>query len=156
MAASGKMWERTIFLVVCIHIVTSAKRADFRDSGEELQEKIVSFKKNTSGAYSPMASRLIKADAVVVEKFVQTLISSERYLKMIDLVYRKLDHLDGTFHDRTNSIMTYLSEIRNINSGPISKLEIALVSLKKLLDLLEQIIAEQCDNPHLRGRSHSL
>lgn len=47
----------------------------------------------------------------VIEKFAETLMSSERYLRTIVNVERKLVHLEKRFRERSNSIVKYLTEI---------------------------------------------
>lgn len=90
----------------------------------------------------------------VVEKFVETLMSSERYLKMVETVERKLNHLDNTFHERSNSIMKYLTELmRLVKSSPAGMLEGALGSLKGDLDKLRKLIVERIDAPRMRGEN---
>uniref|UniRef100_A0A2A4J0G4 Uncharacterized protein n=1 Tax=Heliothis virescens TaxID=7102 RepID=A0A2A4J0G4_HELVI len=145
------MWSNSIVLVFCLIIVT-AKRTDFiRDRPSEDQEedgfhmkKRVDIKQTTTG-------RSAVGDAVV-EKFVETLMSSERYLKMIESVERKMNHLDTTFHERTNSILKYLSEmLRMIKTSSSEMLEKALRNVKLDLDKLKQSMSERLDeHPNMR------
>lgn len=91
---------------------------------------------------------------VVVEKFVETLMASERYWKQIESVERKLNHLDATFHEKTNSIMKYLSEmLRMVKSSPAEMLEKALIDMKTDLDRLKQSVTTRLDeHPSMRGK----
>lgn len=91
---------------------------------------------------------------IVVEKFVETLMASERYLKMIETVERKLDHLDANFHEKTNSILKYLSEaIRIIKTSPSEMLEKSLTNMKMDLDRLKQSMTIKLDEiPAMRGK----
>ncbi|KAJ8737692.1 hypothetical protein PYW08_000287 [Mythimna loreyi] len=89
----------------------------------------------------------------VVEKFVETLMASEKYLKMIESVERKLTHLDMTFHERTNSILKYLSEmLRLIKASSSEMIEKALKNVKEDMDNLKHSLTERLDDqPKLRG-----
>lgn len=102
---------------------------------------------------SRVSSRATGKGDMVVEKFVETLMSSERYLKMIETVERKLNHLDAAFHERTNSIIKYLSELLRVTKSTTSgTLDQSLVSLKGELDKLKTAVARKVEQPEqLRG-----
>lgn len=90
---------------------------------------------------------------MVVEKFVETLMSSERYLKMVESVERKLNHLDAAFHERTNSIIKYLAELLRVSKSSSSEsLDQSLVGLKAELDKLKTMVTSKLDQTEkLRG-----
>lgn len=91
-----------------------------------------------------------------VEKFVDTLVSSERYLKMIESLDRKLSHLDMTYRERSNSVLKYLNEIlRLIKKSSSEALESALRTVKLDLDNMKQTLSERIDDqpaPKTRGK----
>ncbi|XP_026321180.1 fibrinogen C domain-containing protein 1-A-like isoform X2 [Hyposmocoma kahamanoa] len=77
--------------------------------------------------------------------------SSERYLKMIESVERKVNHLDATFHERTNSILKYVSEmLRTMKAGPGDLMENTLRSIKTDLDKLKMSVTERLERPTMR------
>lgn len=146
------MWRKKIVLVSLFVIVT-AKRDFMRErSNEDQEEELFHAKKRIDTRLPTTTGRSSMGDAVV-EKFVETLMSSERYLKMIESVERKMNHLDTTFHERTNSILKYLSEmLRMIKASSSEMLEKALRNVKSDLDKLKQSMSERVDeHPNMRG-----
>ncbi|CAH1647671.1 unnamed protein product [Spodoptera littoralis] len=71
---------------------------------------------------------------------------------MIESVERKMNHLDTTFHERTNSILKYLSEmLRMIKASSSEMLEKALRNVKTDLDKLKHTMSERVDeHPNMR------
>lgn len=88
-----------------------------------------------------------------VEKFVEILISSERYLKMIETVESKMTNLDTTFRERSNHILKHLSEILTVIKAPSSgMIEQALKNVKAEMDNLKQSLTERlAHRPELRS-----
>lgn len=90
----------------------------------------------------------------VVEKFVETLIDSEKYLKQIKTVEKKLDHLDLQFHEKSNNMMKYLAEmLRMLKASPAEMLDKALNNMKIDLDKLKQAVTTRLgEHPSLRSK----
>ncbi|XP_047040862.1 uncharacterized protein LOC124645148 [Helicoverpa zea] len=148
------MWCN-LFVVVFLLVITTAKRAEFlRDRpSEDQEEEGFHMKKRVDNKFVQTTTGRSAVGDAVVEKFVETLMSSERYLKMIESVERKMNHLDTTFHERTNSILKYLSEmLRMIKASSSEMLEKALRNVKLDLDKLKQSMSERLDeHPNMRG-----
>ncbi|KAM3968415.1 uncharacterized protein ACR2FA_001092 [Aphomia sociella] len=148
---SYKMWKGGLLIVLYLFSTARTKRDSYRsrmadNPSEELNDN-VNYQKNMPTT----TVRSVKGE-IVVEKFVETLMASERYLKMVETVERKLSHLDSAFHDRTNSILKYLAELlKMVDSSPVYLLEKALTSLKDDLDKLKQSIAERLEKPYMRA-----
>ncbi|XP_021186939.1 fibrinogen C domain-containing protein 1 isoform X2 [Helicoverpa armigera] len=147
------MWCN-LFVVVFLLVITTAKRAEFlRDRpSEDQEEEGFHMKKRVDNKFVQTTTGRSAVGDAVVEKFVETLMSSERYLKMIESVERKMNHLDTTFHERTNSILKYLSEmLRMIKASSSEMLEKALRNVKLDLDKLKQSMSERLDeHPNMR------
>lgn len=146
------MWSRNILLVSLFVIVTPTRQFIRERNTEDADDDVFHIKKRTDTRVPTTTGRSSVGDAVV-EKFVETLMSSERYLKMIESVERKMNHLDTTFHERTNSILKYLSEmLRMIKASSSEMLEKALRNVKSDLDKLKQSMSERIDeHPNMRG-----
>ncbi|XP_026746620.1 fibrinogen C domain-containing protein 1-like isoform X5 [Trichoplusia ni] len=146
------MWSRNILLVSLFVIVTATRQFIRERSNEDGDDDVFHIKKRTDSRVPTTTGRSSVGDAVV-EKFVETLMSSERYLKMIESVERKMNHLDTTFHERTNSILKYLSEmLRMIKASSSEMLEKALRNVKSDLDKLKQSMSERIDeHPNMRA-----
>lgn len=137
---SGIMSPDKAFMLLSVLIVScvSGKRS------EELRTK----------SRTPTTTGRPPVGDVVVEKFVETLMASERYWKQIETVERKLNHLDTTFHEKSNSILKYLSEMmRLVKTSPAEMLEKALIDMKTDLDRLKQSVTTRLDeHPSMRGK----
>ncbi|KAG6452175.1 fibrinogen C domain-containing protein 1 isoform X2 [Manduca sexta] len=138
----------TVLLLLCLFTLILAKKESYRT-----QEKSNSASDNSSRKKNenmPTTTGRVVGDAVV-EKFVETLMSSERYLKMIEIVERKLNHLDATFHEKVNAINKYLAEILRIVKSPSDELlENSLKGLKGDLDKLKYSITSKEHQPNMR------
>ncbi|XP_059046165.1 fibroleukin-like [Achroia grisella] len=140
------MWKCHIIVLIGIFSTAMSKREIKRGHLVNNKQEDLDSKK----IIPTTTSRSNKGDAVV-EKFVETLMSSERYLKMVETVERKLTHLDATFHEKTNSILKHLIEmLRLVKSPPTVELENALYSVKSDLDKLKHYLAERLHKPHVR------
>lgn len=157
------MWLRKflllISLIVTFTVINGAsthdrnrERSRERTQKNEDSDEMYYNRKNADGLpILPAANSKAKGE-VVVEKFVETLMASERYLKMIESVERKLNHLDATFHERTNSILKYVSEmLRTMKAGPGEGVENTLRSIKTDLDKLMMTVTERLERPTMRG-----
>ncbi|CAH2207765.1 jg677 [Pararge aegeria aegeria] len=103
----------------------------------------------------PRTTPKTKNGDVIVEKFVNTLMESKKYLKTIEIVEDKLDHLESMFQERSNAIIKYLAEVlRVVKTSPADMLEKALQSLKNDLDRLKQTVQRHAatEVPNLRSK----
>lgn len=161
------MWLRNFLLFLSLIATTTAvtngakshdknrdrsRERSHEKSNEDSEEAIFFNRKDIDSLPSAATSTKALKGEVVVEKFVETLMASERYLKMIESVERKLNHLDATFHERTNSILKYVSEmLRTMKAGPGDLMENALRSIKTDLDKLKMSVTERLERPTMRG-----
>lgn len=150
------MWSNLIIILSMSWFVIVSTRAEFlrgRNHDGAADNVFHTKKRVDSNRQATTTGRSTVGDAVV-EKFVETLMSSERYLKMIESVERKMNHLDTTFHERTNSILKYLSEmLRMIKTSSSELLEKALRNVKTDLDKLKHTMTERIDDhPTMRGK----
>lgn len=123
-------------------------------SNQESEEALYYNRKDTDSLSSVSDTNKAMKGEVVVEKFVETLMASERYLKMIESVERKLNHLDATFHERTNSILKYVSEmLRTMKAGPGELMENSLQSIRTDLDKLKMSVTDRLERPTMRGNT---
>lgn len=161
------MWQRKfLYLISLIATITAVisgalthernhetgRERNREKINEESEEQIFFNRKNVDSLPLPASTKALKGE-VVVEKFVETLMASERYLKMIEAVERKLNHLDATFHERTNSILKYVSEmLRTMKAGPGDVMENTLRSIKTDLEKLKTTVTERLERPTMRGK----
>lgn len=144
------MFSNTLVLVL-LFSVAIAKR-EMYNSRERSSEEIDDLYFGRNGSRVPLTTTGKPKGDVVVEKFVETLMSSERYLKLVETVDSKVTHLDATFRERSNSILKYLSELtRLVRASPANVLELALKSLKTDLDKLKNTVLEKFEGPKMRG-----
>lgn len=102
------MYQKIFVLFILNVLVTGEKDSRRTDSDTDpfhVRKRVLTHNVPTT------TSRISSIGDTLVEKFVETLMASERYLKMIESVQRKLTHLDATFHERSTSIMKYSAEI---------------------------------------------
>ncbi|CAD0194178.1 unnamed protein product [Chrysodeixis includens] len=146
------MRSRNILLVSLFAIVTAKREFSRERSNEDESDDGFTARKRTNPRVPTTTGRSSVGDAVV-EKFVETLMSSERYLKMIESVERKMNHLDTTFHERTNSILKYQSEmLRILKSSSAESVEKALRTVKTDLDKLKMSMSDKMgEHANLRG-----
>ncbi|XP_063546887.1 ficolin-1-like [Cydia strobilella] len=84
-----------------------------RDSPNDALWKEYEHELNDAMMYSKRRENVTRqADTeTVIEKIMDTISSSEKYLKKIDSIDYKLNRLDIEVHDKTNDILKYLGEI---------------------------------------------
>lgn len=144
------MWFSYFIALIFLLSAAMARRDGYRPR-ERMPDEADDIYYGKNGSHVPTTTGKPKGEAVV-EKFVETLMASEKYLKLVETVERKLNHLDATFHERSNSILKYLSELmRMIKASPSSMLEASLKSLKYDLDKLKTSVLEKIDLPKMRG-----
>lgn len=146
------MWK-TATLFLCLYSVSSTQRGvsskHTRGYGEDYDNNFDKF--NSS---MPTTTGRTAKPEVIVEKFVETLLASERYLKLIEVVEDKMSHLQTIFRERTNTVMKYLTEIlRVVKTSPVDQVQSNLHSLKDDLEKLKKYVSQQSDDdPNLRGK----
>ncbi|XP_064076444.1 angiopoietin-related protein 7-like [Vanessa tameamea] len=147
------MWTTLIF-ILWINGISSARKELPPKRGENYDDELENIFAKTNYNYSrlPTTTERIAKPEVVVEKFVETLMASERYLKLIETVEAKVVHLETIFQERTNTILKYLTEVlRAIKTNPVDTLQSSLHSLKNDLDKLKHVVSHQKDeSPKLR------
>lgn len=146
-----------IFILLFLLVVVGAKKDQTEhssieegDTDEFQSKKSQDYVSRTPAGTSRQAS--IGENAI--EKFVETLMSSEKYLKMIDSVERKISHLDSVFHGKTNNILKYLSEMQKVLNA--SSTESVLKTLNTLQTDMKQVkvlLREALElRPSMRGK----
>ncbi|CAG4942014.1 unnamed protein product [Colias eurytheme] len=127
-------------------IWSSAARREHILREEEDDDSNIQVRSKYNLTHAPTTTGRSLKGEMVVEKFVDTLMASERYLKMVESVEKKINHLDANFHDRTNTILKYLAEVLRIAktaAAPQDVMEKTLRSLKHDLDKLQQAVSEK-------------
>ncbi|CAK1554090.1 unnamed protein product [Leptosia nina] len=142
------MYKIILFPLICMSLAS-------RHIKEKLENDALNYVAKYNISSRPTTTGRSLKGEMVVEKFVDTLMASERYLKMVETVEKKISHLDATFHDRSNSILKYLAEVlRVVKSPPGVMMEETLRSLKLDLERIKQSVAEKLQNvPTMRGKT---
>lgn len=142
------MWKRLLILICFFHLSFARREINSDTNDGDDIDADVSTNKTTL-----MTRPKDKKAEIVVEKFIETLIASEKYLRMIENVEVKLDHLETTVQDRSNSILKYLAELlHGAKTSPADILERALQSLKNDLDRMKEALLPQVQKPQYRGK----
>ncbi|XP_045784003.1 fibrinogen C domain-containing protein 1-like isoform X2 [Maniola jurtina] len=92
----------------------------------ELSDAMLSPKRGNNVTRSRIAQSPAMSDnEAVVEKLMDTITASEKYLKKIESIDFRLNRLDIEIHEKTNSILKYLTEIITAiqNQTPSDKLQ---------------------------------
>ncbi|CAG4939958.1 unnamed protein product [Parnassius apollo] len=119
------------------------------DRGYSSNEEFTNHKEKNN--YVPTLTTLSSRNEIAVEKFVDTMISSEHYLKRILTIEGKLTHLNSLFHNKTNIILKYLSEvIRSVNSSPVHVMERAVESLKEDFNKIKHMLKQRVQGHPIR------
>ncbi|XP_063394319.1 angiopoietin-related protein 7-like [Cydia fagiglandana] len=108
-----------ILYFTCIFIPlvdSSGKESEvkpLRDSSNDAIWKEYEHELNDAMMFSKRRDNVTRqADTeAVIEKIMDTITSSEKYLKKVDSIDYKLNRLDIEVHDKTNDILKYLGEI---------------------------------------------
>lgn len=151
------MWTNIVLFLCFISISCTSKEfspTENRNDDDDVSiENEYDSRNNNVSRHTITAGYTAKGE-IAVEKFVDTMMASEKYLKMIETVENRLSHLESVFLERTNTILKYMTEVlRVIKTSPVDFLENALQSLKTDLDKLKQLMSQQMnESPNLRGR----
>lgn len=92
-----------------------------------------------------MQSASLSDNEAVIDKLMETITSSEKYLKKVDSIDFRLNRLDIEVHEKTNSILKQLMEImKAIRSDAYpDKLETVLDTLKTQVNQIKFILEKQ-------------
>lgn len=98
---------------------------------EELTDAMLSGKKRKNSTRT-VQSLPLSDNEVVVEKLMETITSSEKYLKKIDNIDFRLNRLDIEVHEKTNVILKKLSELAKVlrEQAVADKPQVLLEALK--------------------------
>ncbi|XP_034839713.1 angiopoietin-1-like isoform X3 [Maniola hyperantus] len=150
------MWRSFLILLWFLHLTYARRELPSSQNGNDDDDLGIGadVEDNTQKAtrLPIITSKTIQGE-IVVEKFVDTLLASEKYLKMIETVEDKLTHLETTLQDRSSAILKYLAEVlRVVKSTPSDQiLENALQLVKNDLDKLKETMQRQVPaNPPFR------
>ncbi|CAH2103173.1 unnamed protein product [Euphydryas editha] len=142
---------KIVIFILCFYILFCAQRGVSSKHARVYDDDLDVVVKSNFSILPTTTGRTTKPE-VVVEKFVETLLASERYLRLIEVVEDKMTHLQTMFRERTNTIMKYLTEVlRVVKTSPVDQVESNLHSLKDDLEKLKKYISQEVDdNPNLR------
>ncbi|CAB3225395.1 unnamed protein product [Arctia plantaginis] len=149
------MMNLKIYLLLLLLVVVVAKKDQTGHSNiEEGDTEEFQSKKGHESVRTPAGtSRQTTIGENAIEKFVETLMSSEKYLKMIDSVERKISHLDTVFHGKTNSILKYLTEMQKVlNSSSTESVLQIMNTLQTDMKQVKVLLREALETrPTMRG-----
>ncbi|XP_045784002.1 fibrinogen C domain-containing protein 1-like isoform X1 [Maniola jurtina] len=149
------MWRNFLIYLWILHLSYARREASSDRNDDDDLDIGADVDDNTQKAIRlPLTTPKTTKGEIVVEKFVDTLMASEKYLKMIETVEEKLTHLETTFQDRSSAILKYLAEVlRVVKTSPSDHiLENALQLLKNDLDRLKETMQRQVPaNPSYRA-----
>ncbi|XP_045490217.1 angiopoietin-related protein 7 [Pieris rapae] len=96
----------------------------------ELTNAMITSKKHRNFTRVPQST---SDSEMVLEKLLESITSSEKYLKKVDSIDFRLNRLDIEVHEKSNSILKYLTEIFKTvqNSGYTEKMEPELDRIKQ-------------------------
>lgn len=99
---------------------------------EELSDAMLTGKKQKNITRVAQAASGVSDNEGVIERLMDSITSSEKYLKKVDSIDFRVNRLDIEIHEKTNNIMKLLTEIKKIlhNDGHPDKSESLLENLK--------------------------
>lgn len=111
---------------------------------DELTDAMLSTRKKDNVTRVVQSASLSDNEAVI-DKLMETITSSEKYLKKVDSIDFRLNRLDIEVHEKTNSILKQLMEImKAIRSDAYpDKLETVLDTLKTQVNQIKFILEKQ-------------
>nr|XP_037877873.1 fibrinogen C domain-containing protein 1-B isoform X2 [Bombyx mori] len=113
----------------------------------QAENEIYDFNKINFRDHFPSTTGRTAITDAVVEKFVETLMASEKYLKMIETIERKLNHLDTTINERMKGINKSLSEIlKATKTTSVHFIEDSLKNLKFDLEKLKKTMRQRLED----------
>lgn len=147
------------YIILSLFIVITQIVLGLRDKSDENQENSYNSDEDEADALilgkklaTPFKNKKGKADKeIIIEKFIDSLVSSERYLALME---RKLNHLDISFHEKSSNIMNYLTEMmKKIKPQPTAEVEATLKGVTKDLEKFKHTIIDKVTMmPHMRGK----
>lgn len=97
---------------------------------DELTDAMLTSKKRDNTTRVQQSAALSDNEAVV-ERLMDSITSSEKYLKKVDSIDFRLNRLDIEVHEKTNNIMKHLTEIQKaLHSNRPDKIQTLLETLK--------------------------
>ncbi|VVC86214.1 unnamed protein product [Leptidea sinapis] len=142
-------------IILILFSITFARQHVENSSGEDTDDtgsgEIIDARSFNRSYYPTSTARNLKGE-IVVEKFVDTLMSSERYLKMIGTVEKKVTQLNTTLRERADNIVKYLAEVlRVLKSSSNEKLNEAISTIRKDIEKLRHTAVNKFGtNPTMR------
>ena len=135
------MWSNIIVIVSLFSLVTP-KKPVYRQNDNAHPTR----NPGPLGLHSRQRSKI---DDPAIANFVDSLLASEKYLKIMDA---KITHLDETLQEKANTALKYLTEILALtNKSSADELESVLKDFKLDLDHMKQILLEQATQAtHIR------
>ncbi|CAH0703490.1 unnamed protein product [Spodoptera exigua] len=127
---------------------------------EELTDAILSGRKQENYTRAAQGGPSTENDAVI-EKLMESITSSEKYLKKVDSIEFRLNRLDIEVHEKTNAIIKLLNEItKTLRSDTCSqKMESALTTMKNDVSSIKFYVEKnpmQRSNAPTEGREYRL
>lgn len=107
----------------------------------ELKDALLSSKGNDDISRNTVQRTMSQKDEgdIVIEKLVDSIAASEKYLKKVDNIDFRLNRLDIEVHEKTNTIMKRLSEIlKSVRSLHSDTLETTMESMRESISQLKQ------------------
>ncbi|XP_053624592.1 angiopoietin-related protein 4-like isoform X2 [Plodia interpunctella] len=151
-----------IFLTVFSAVSCEKKKASSRRKFEnqekslwkkeyenELTEAMLTGRKHDNNTRKPQASGFTDSDNVL-EKLMETIMSSERYLKKVESIDFRLNRLDIEVHEKTNSILKQLIDIMKLlrTTSDTEKYDSAMETFKSDLIAIRAQLEKPGSAPH--------
>lgn len=119
---------------------------------DELTDAMLTSKKRDNST-RVQQSTAISDNEAVVERLMDSITSSEKYLKKVDSIDFRLNRLDIEVHEKTNNIMKHLAEIqKGLHSSRPDKTQALLEALKNEIYQIKFQLESNQRTGH--GKSH--
>ncbi|CAH2985354.1 unnamed protein product [Chilo suppressalis] len=115
---------------------------------DELTDAMLSTRKREN-VTRMVQSASLSDNEVVIDKLMETITSSEKYLKKVDSIDFRLNRLDIEVHEKTNNILKQLMEILKVlrTENP-DKFESSLDTLKSQMNQVKFLLEKAPRNEH--------
>lgn len=119
---------------------------------DELTDAMLSSKKKDNFTRVPQSTSM-SDNEMVIEKLMDSITSSEKYLKKVDSVDFRLNRLDIEVHEKTNAILKRLTDImKSLETHPYEdKVDVAIDNIKTDIGHIKGMLEH---NPRADGRSY--
>lgn len=119
---------------------------------DELTDAMLSSKKRDN---STRVQQSVSDNEAVVERLMDSITSSEKYLKKVDSIDFRLNRLDIEVHEKTNNIIKHLAEIRKgLHSTRPDKSQALLEALKNEIYQIKFQLESSQRTAHGNGEQH--